>query len=113
MWIQLGNTFLGNFSYHVFPNFFNSDSLRFSIDESTVPQNYLKYCTDRIIVTREFSDNGIILSENCGIFYPQSSEILFDLNPISSPYTEFRIKIKKIPRYRYGLGLNISVYYRG
>lgn len=113
MWIQLGSVFLGNFSFFTFPNFFNSEIIRFSIDESTIPQNYLKYCRDRIIVAREYNDNGLIISENCGLFYPQSPEILFDLNPIPSPYTEFRLKIKKLPRYRYGLGLNISVYYRG
>lgn len=112
-WNQLGNVFLGNFSYHTFPSFFNSNSLRFSINESSLPQNYLKYCTDRIIVSREYSDSGTILSENCGLFYPQSSEIIFDLNPILMPYTDFRLKIKKIPRYRYGLGLNVTVYYRG
>ena len=112
MWNLLGSTFLGNYSYYVFPNFFNSNEIRFSIDESTVPPNYLSICKDRIIIAREYHQNGLIISENCGLIYPQSPEIYFNLNPISATFTDFKLKLKKLPRYRYGLGLNISVYYK-
>ena len=111
MWSLLGNTFLGNYSYYVFPNFFNSNQIRFSIDESTIPSKYLSHCTDRIIVAREYHNSGLMLTENCGLFYPQSNEIIFNLDPIPTAFNEFKLKIKKIPRYRYGLGLNITVYY--
>lgn len=110
MWTNLGSLFLGNYNYHTFPSYINSSQIKFEFDESSLPADYLSHCQDLIIIAREFSDNS---TEKCGIIRPQNSSMIFQLDQIPDGYTDFKIKIKKIPRYRYGLGINTNILYWG
>jgi hypothetical protein len=108
MWQHLGNVSIGNFSYIVFPVFFNSSVLKFDFVGSSVPSGYFPINLDRLIVAREFLDNS---TEYLGQFYIQNLSQVLSINPAPLSYSDFKLKIKKIPRYKYGLMLNVDVYY--
>ena len=108
MWNSLGSLFLGNFNYHTFATTINSSQIKFEFDEATLPANYLPYCRDLIIIAREFDDAS---TEKCGIIRPQNPSMIFQLEAMPQGYTGFKLKIKKIPRYRYGLGINATIFY--
>jgi hypothetical protein len=108
MWIDLGSFFLGNYNYYTFSGFINSAQIKLEFDETSLPAGYLNHCRDLIIIAREFSDGA---TEQCGIIRPQTPSIIYQLNPLPQGQTSFKLKLKKIPRYRYGLGITVMCFY--
>jgi hypothetical protein len=107
MWANLTTITLGDYNYQIIPQEINSPQIQFIFTDFLQPIYQANY-RDIIVIAREFGDG---CTESCGIIYPQHPQMIFQLNPLPLGYSEFKLKLKKIPRRGYGLSLNTQINY--